>query len=308
MVWNSEGEDKVKWSHYYPANLTDEQWREGWHKLQTSNTYDLPYIGDLAIVACAHSLKKDILVFNTPWQINDEFATDPIFVVSPNEFDPSNERDTEIPIVLLYNGVHFESSIPASEEDVQETIELVRNYRNSNYIIPESLKNDYKSKKSLVNENRQNAQHDKSEKTRNDANMKSSENVFGKKKGSYTKEGDVSSDTSNEPKVKVKDMTPEQLKEYWRSKKQNKRDQKRAMDEVKFKREMAEEKQNGRDQKRATDEANLKAKRAQEKQNERDQKRATDEANLKAKRAQEKQNERDQKRATDEVNLKAKRA
>merc|ERR1712173_377528 len=68
-------------------------------------------------------------------------------------------------------------------------------------------------------------------------------------------------------------MTPEQLKEYWRSKKQNERDQKRATDEV-----------------------NLKAKRAQEKQNERDQKRATDEANLKAKRAEEKQNERDQKR------------
>ena len=65
------------------------------------------------------------------------------------------------------------------------------------------MKNNYKSKESLVNENRQNAQHDKLEKTRNDANMKSSENVFGKKKGSYTKEGDVSSDSSNEPKVKV---------------------------------------------------------------------------------------------------------
>ena len=174
MVWNREGEDKVKWSQYYPANLTDEQWREGWHKLQTSNTYDLPYIGDLAIVACAHSLKKDILVFNTPWQINDGFATDPISVVSPNQFDPSNERDTEIPIVLLYDGGHFESSIPVSEEDVQETIDLVRNYTSGNYIIPESLKNDYKSKESLVNENRQNAQHDKPEKTRNDANMKSS--------------------------------------------------------------------------------------------------------------------------------------
>ena len=173
-MWNREGEDKVKWSQYYPANLTDEQWREGWHKLQTSNTYDLPYIGDLAIVACAHSLKKDILVFNTPWQINDGFATDPISVVSPNEFDPSNKRDTEIPIVLLYDGGHFESSIPVSEEDVQETIDLVRNYTSGKYIIPESLKNDYKSKKLLVNENRQNSQHDKPEKTRNDANMESS--------------------------------------------------------------------------------------------------------------------------------------
>merc|ERR1712074_313803 len=173
---------------------------------------------------------KDILIFNTPWQTDDANANSPISVVSSTQFDPSNERKTEIPIVLLYDGVHFESSIPVSEEDVQETIDLVRNYTSGTYIIPESLKNNYKSKESLVNENRQNAQHDKPEKTRNDANMKSSENVFGKKKGSYTKEGDVSSDTSNEPKVKVKvkEMTPEQLQEYWRSKKQNKRDQKRA--------------------------------------------------------------------------------
>ena len=238
-MWNTEGEDKVKWSQYYPANLTDEQWREGWHKLQTSNTYDLPYIGDLAIVACAHSLKKDILVFNTPWQINDGFATDPISVVSPNQFDPSNKRDTEIPIVLLYDGGHFESSIPVSEEDVQETINLVRNYTSGKYIIPESLKNDYKSKEPLVNENGQNAQHDKLKKTKKDVNMKSSENDFGKKKGSYTKENDLSSDTINQPTG----MTTEQRKQYdrqrylikksedyLRMKKQNERDQKKAED------------------------------------------------------------------------------
>merc|ERR1712074_284141 len=116
---------------------------------------------------------KDILIFNSPWQTDDANANSPISVVSSTQFDPSNERKTEIPIVLLYDGVHFESSIPVSEEDVQETIDLVKKYTSGNYIIPESLKNDYKSKESLVNENRQNTQHDKSEKTRNDANMKS---------------------------------------------------------------------------------------------------------------------------------------
>ena len=235
-MWNTEGEEKIKLTGFYPGALSEEEWREGWRKLIYTNEYDVPYIGNFAIVACAHSLKKDILIFNTPWQTDDANANSPISVVSSTQFDPSNERKTEIPIVLLYDGVHFESSIPVSEEDVQETIDLVRNYTSGTYIIPESLKNNYKSKESLVNENRQNAQHDKPEKIRNDANMKSSENVFGKKKGSYTKEGDVFSDTSNEIKVKVKEMTPEQLKEYWRSKKQNKRDQKRATDEANLKR------------------------------------------------------------------------
>ena len=173
MLWNTEGEEKIKLSEYYPGALSEEEWREGWRKLIYTNEYDVPYIGNFAIVACAHSLKKDILIFNTPWQTDDANANSPISVVSSTQFDPSNKRKTEIPIVLLYDGVHFESSIPVSEEDVQETIDLVRNYTSGTYIIPESLKNNYKSKESLVNENRQNTQHDKSEKTRNDANMKS---------------------------------------------------------------------------------------------------------------------------------------
>ena len=173
-MWNTEGEEKIKLTGFYPGALSEEEWREGWRKLIYTNEYDVPYIGNFAIVACAHSLKKDILIFNTPWQTDDANANSPISVVSSTQFDPSNERKTEIPIVLLYDGVHFESSIPVSEEDVQETIDLVKKYTSGNYIIPESLKNDYKSKESLVNENRQNTQHDKSEKTRNDANMKSS--------------------------------------------------------------------------------------------------------------------------------------
>ena len=152
-VWNTEGEEKIKLTGFYPGALSEEEWREGWRKLIYTNEYDVPYIGNFAIVACAHSLKKDILIFNTPWQTDDANANSPISVVSSTQFDPSNERKTEIPIVLLYDGVHFESSILVSNDDVQRTIDLVRNYTSDNYIIPESLKNDYKSKESLVNEN-----------------------------------------------------------------------------------------------------------------------------------------------------------
>ena len=82
MLWNTEGEEKIKLTEFYSGALSEEQWREGWQKLIYTNEYDLPYIGDFAIVACAHSLKKDILIFNTPWQIDDANANLPIFVIS----------------------------------------------------------------------------------------------------------------------------------------------------------------------------------------------------------------------------------
>ena len=60
-----EGEERVKNSSYYPCIYTEEEWERAWNKLQTSNEYDLEYFGDLAIISCAQSLRKDILVINT---------------------------------------------------------------------------------------------------------------------------------------------------------------------------------------------------------------------------------------------------
>ena len=64
MLWNTEGEEKIQLTEYYPGDFSEEQWRKGWETLKFTNEYDLSYIGDFAIVACAHSLKKDILIFN----------------------------------------------------------------------------------------------------------------------------------------------------------------------------------------------------------------------------------------------------
>ena len=88
-IWNMEGEEKIKMSELYPGLFTEEEWKQGWKILQTTTTYDTD-IGNYAINAAAHSIKKDILIINIPWQKRDSFADSPIYVVSSDTFDPSN--------------------------------------------------------------------------------------------------------------------------------------------------------------------------------------------------------------------------
>lgn len=61
MVWNTVGEDEVKSTPYYPAKYSEQQWKDAFHILKTTNQYDSEYFGDLAILNCAHSIKKNPL-------------------------------------------------------------------------------------------------------------------------------------------------------------------------------------------------------------------------------------------------------
>lgn len=63
----------------------------------------------------------------------------PIYVISADAIDPANARDTHVPLVLAYNGHHFESLIPVSNVDVDKTIVLVDAYKTGTYKTPRSL-------------------------------------------------------------------------------------------------------------------------------------------------------------------------
>ena len=91
----TEGEKKCRASQYYPSNKTEKDWKDAWNELQTTSTYDIEFFGDFAIVACADSLRKDILVINTPWQTENAFASEPISVIFSNHFDPSNHKNND---------------------------------------------------------------------------------------------------------------------------------------------------------------------------------------------------------------------
>ncbi|XP_035278175.1 uncharacterized protein LOC118229836 [Anguilla anguilla] len=62
-VWNTVGEQKIKASPYYPSIYTEQQWREAWQTLQTTNQYDLDYFGDVSLVVLI--LLRKISLFST---------------------------------------------------------------------------------------------------------------------------------------------------------------------------------------------------------------------------------------------------
>jgi hypothetical protein len=138
-IWNIEGENKVKQSVWYPYKYTEEEWKAAWKILQDTNQYDIEYFGNMAILSCALSLKKDILIINTPWKKTNASAHGPVNVVYADGMDSTNKKSTNIPLVLAYNGDHFESLIPA-DKDVAKTVQLVDDYKTGTYKIPDSLK------------------------------------------------------------------------------------------------------------------------------------------------------------------------
>ena len=102
--------------------LTNEQWFSGWNEMLVPGTYERGIFGDLMVPGIACGVKKIILIFNT----NENFPHDPISVINPSNYDV--QPDTEIPIVLCYNMSHYESLEPFTNDDIQATVNLVREY------------------------------------------------------------------------------------------------------------------------------------------------------------------------------------
>ena len=128
QVWVTELQTVIEsdYSDIIPDNIPNFNAEECWNELKQDRVYEIPLIGDLLIHAISRGSKKVILIFNTSTQAND-----PIYVVEPERF--GGVRDSDIPIVLAYNQSHYESMHPKSPEDVQKTIELIRQYINGDY-------------------------------------------------------------------------------------------------------------------------------------------------------------------------------
>ena len=88
--------------------------------------YEIPFFGDLVMNGIAKGCRKNVLIFNTSIQ-----AADPIYVIKANEF--GGYADSDIPVVLAYNQVHYESLHPSTSEDIEKTKLLVNTYLNGEY-------------------------------------------------------------------------------------------------------------------------------------------------------------------------------
>ena len=87
-------------------------------------------ISDFMMNGIAFTLSKNILVINTKPQ---DLSKEAITLIQPETFD--GETNTDIPLVLAYDGSHYEGFIPNDEEDIQKTIELVRKMKTNNYHV-----------------------------------------------------------------------------------------------------------------------------------------------------------------------------
>ena len=134
-IWNTDMmnkllEKRIPWN----PGLTRAELTEGFKELMETGVYERPYFGDMMMAGIACGVRKRILIFNT----NENITTtghDPVSVIDPTEY--GGWVDSEVPVVVAYDLVHFESLHPVGREDIAETEKLVRSYtaKPSRYVI-----------------------------------------------------------------------------------------------------------------------------------------------------------------------------
>ena len=112
--------------------MSPQEWISAWSEMLTPGTYERGIFGDLMLPGIACGTRKFLLIFNT----NLNSPHDPIYVVNPLEFNVA--PDTEIPVVLSYNMTHYESMEPCSEEDINATVSLMKQYMEGRYTYTRS--------------------------------------------------------------------------------------------------------------------------------------------------------------------------
>ena len=150
-IWNTDLMNKILDGRIpWNPGLTRSQIKEGFQELMEAGVYERRFFGDMMMAGIACGTRKIILIFNT----HELTPHDPISVVDPCHY--GGICDTDIPVVLAYDLVHFESLHPIELQDIEETVKLTKSYtanpsrymqdygftRNDmKYLVSESAKN-----------------------------------------------------------------------------------------------------------------------------------------------------------------------
>ena len=122
-VWNTDMlnkllDQRIPWN----PGLTRTQLISGFTELMESGVYERPFFGDMMMGGIACGVRKRILIFNT----NEKTDHDPVAVVNPEMY--GGYVDSEIPVVVAYDLVHFESLHSVERKDIEGTVNLVKSY------------------------------------------------------------------------------------------------------------------------------------------------------------------------------------
>ena len=192
--------------------LPDKEWEAGWNEMLISGVYERAIFGDLMLFGIACGLRKTLLIFNTSL----DSPHDPIYVGDPRKFGV--EPDTEIPLILAYNLSHYESLLPKTNKDIEETIQLVSKYINGLYTFG---KDDIPFLVSEVGSNQSQGLDTQNEDFSIISNNCERDYQPRRK---YQKKDEIRIETAeSSAKKKIKDMTPDEFKKYKKNKKEEKR-------------------------------------------------------------------------------------
>ena len=125
-IWLDEAENLV-YTFCGGGGRSEKQFRKDWAILKCSGAYEYD-LGDYVLPAVAHCTRKDILIFDGKLT----GTMDPIYVVEAS-FIGGRKADTDIPVLLAYNGVHYEGLVPDTDEDIAKTVSLKDEFIGNKY-------------------------------------------------------------------------------------------------------------------------------------------------------------------------------
>ena len=124
-IWTTDMANRTLFTEF---NIySNKEWLEGWNEMSVPGIYERGIFGDLMVPGIACGVRKYLLIFNTNLNTPD----DPIYVINPRSFNVP--PDSEVPVILAYNGSHYESLVPKTELDVQMSVNLVKTYLGGKY-------------------------------------------------------------------------------------------------------------------------------------------------------------------------------
>ena len=105
---------------------SDQEWSRQLDQLEKKGFYENT-CGDLMLSALAHNFCVDIFVINT------SRGSTPFSPISSSVW--GGKQTNKPPLLLVYDGVHFEPLLPATPHDCQLTIELMQRWKAGNFNV-----------------------------------------------------------------------------------------------------------------------------------------------------------------------------
>ena len=115
---------------HYPGLEHREGWDAAWEKQKRPGEYNVNEynVSDLVPSALGHCIRKNILVFNVA-----DNATEPVHVFPSNYFHEEIQATTEIPVIIVYDGNHYESLLPVHDHEIVKCVQLTNQLLNKSY-------------------------------------------------------------------------------------------------------------------------------------------------------------------------------